>query len=126
VRIMDPEAQGDSRYVAPMLRARHPQVLEVRRRFRNVVEGAQLLGTAIAAARQELPNQRVTMATTNFLRAATFDEPIEPDMEVLRRGKTRSTSEVRITQGGALCSAGILLHDLGAEDVMGCGTDARR
>lgn len=118
LRIMDPEPEGDGRYVAPALRFLHPDVGDLRGRFRNVVEGGQLLGTAIAAAWKELADQRVTMATLNFIRAATFDEPVVVDVDVLRRGKTFSTSEVRITQGPTLCSAGILLHDSGAEDVM--------
>lgn len=118
VRIMDAQPQGGGRYIAPVLRPLHPEMPDLRGQFRNVVEGGQLLGTAISAAWQELPAQRVTMATMNFIRAATFDEPLQLDVEVLRRGKTFSTSEVRITQGDILCSAALLLHDTGAEDVM--------
>jgi acyl-CoA thioesterase-2 len=118
LRIMDPEPAGGGRYVAPVLRFLHPDMRDLRGQFRNVVEGGQLLGTAIAAAWKEVPDQRVTMATVNFVRAATFDEPIDVDIDVLRRGRTFSTSEVRLGQGGTLCAAGILLHDAGADDVM--------
>jgi uncharacterized protein (DUF427 family)/acyl-CoA thioesterase len=118
VRLVDAEPRGDGRYVAPALRFMHPDMPDLRGRFRNVVEGGQLLGTAIAAAWKEFPAQRVTMVTLNFIRAATFDAPLDIEVDVLRRGKTFSTSEVRITQGGTLCSAGILLHDSGADDVM--------
>ncbi|MGV0794897.1 DUF427 domain-containing protein [Mycolicibacterium sp. XJ1819] len=118
LRIIDATPQGDGRYLAPVLRDLYPEMPDRRGRFRNVVEGGQLLGTAIGAAWQELPDQRVTMATMNFIRAATFDEPLQVDVDVLRRGRTFSTSEVRITQGGVLRSAGMLLHDVGAEDVM--------
>ena len=118
VRLVDAEPLGDGRYVAPALRFMHPDMPDLRGRFRNVVEGGQLLGTAIATAWKEIPTQRVTMVTLNFIRAATFDAPLDIDVDVLRRGKTFSTSEVRFTQGGALCTAGILLHDSGADDVM--------
>lgn len=118
VRLVDAEPRGNGHYVAPPLRFMLPDVPDLRGRFRNVVEGGQLLGTAIAAAWKELPTQRVTMVTLNFIRPATFDEPLDIDVEVLHRGRTFSTSEVRIAQGSTLCSAGILLHGSGADDVM--------
>jgi uncharacterized protein (DUF427 family)/acyl-CoA thioesterase len=118
VRIMDAQPAGDGRYVAPVLRFLHPDMRDLRGTFRNVIEGGQLLGTAIIAASKELPAQRVTMATLTFMRAASFDEPVDLDVDVLRRGKTFSTSEVRISQAGTLCSAGILLHDTGSPDVL--------
>jgi len=118
VRLVDAERQGEGRYVAPPLRVLHPDMPDLRGHFRNVVEGGQLLGTAIAAAWTELPDQRVTMATLNFIRAATFDAPLDIDIDVLRRGSTFSTSHVRFHQGGVLCTAGMLLHDTGADDVM--------
>ena len=37
------------------------------------------------------------MVTLNFIRAATFDDLLEIDVDVLSQGKTFSTSEVRIT-----------------------------
>jgi uncharacterized protein (DUF427 family)/acyl-CoA thioesterase len=118
VRLVDAQRQGNGRYVAPPLRALHPDMRDLRGRFRNVVEGGQLLGAAIAAAWAEVPEQRVTMATLNFIRAATFDAPLDIDVDVLRRGKTFSTSQVRFRQAGVLCTAGMLLHDTGADDVM--------
>lgn len=118
LRLMDPEARGDGRYVAPALRFVHPDMPDLRGRFRNVVEGGQLLGTAIAAASKACPGQRVTAVTLNFIRAATFDAPLDIDVDVVHTGKTFSSSEVRFTQGGTLCAAGILLHDSGAGDVM--------
>src|ERR1700712_3496915 len=65
----------------------------------------------------EIPEQRVTMVTLNFIRAANFDEPLDVDVDVLRRGNSFSTSEVRLRQGGKLCSAGILLHAASAADL---------
>lgn len=118
VRLMDPAPAGGGRYTAPAHRELHPGLPDLRGEFRNVVEGGQLLGTAIAAASRELPAQRVTMATLNFIWAATFDRPLDIDVEVLRQGRTFSSTDVRISQDGRLCSAGTLLHDTGAPDVM--------
>ena len=85
---------------------------------RNVVEGGQLLGQAIAAAAKTTPGQRVVSASMIFAKAATFDAPIDVTVEVLRSGRTFSTLEARIEQGGGLRSAALLLMDAGADDVI--------
>jgi acyl-CoA thioesterase len=84
-----------------------------RKGARNVVEGGQLLGQAIAAAAKELPDQQVVAGHMIFPKAAAFDAPTQITLDVLRQGRTFSTVEARITQSGALCSAGMLL--LGTE-----------
>ncbi|WP_156688049.1 DUF427 domain-containing protein [Mycobacterium sp. Marseille-P9652] len=85
---------------------------------RNVVEGGQLLGEAIVAASKALPGQRVTSASMIFLKAASFDAPVDLSVDVLRRGRSFSSAEIRISQGGVLRSAGLVLADSGAGDVM--------
>jgi acyl-CoA thioesterase II len=90
---------------------------------RNVVEGGQLLADAIVAASKTIPDQRVTAASMIFTRAADFDHPVDVGVDVLRKGRTFSTVEVRIDQLGKLRSAGVLLMDAGAEDVIRGGTD---
>ncbi|OBH93718.1 DUF427 domain-containing protein [Mycobacterium sp. E2733] len=85
---------------------------------RNVVEGGQLLGEAIVAASKVLPGQRVTSASMIFAKAASFDAPVDLSVEVLRLGRTFSSAEVRVNQDGVLRSAGMVLADSGAGDVM--------
>jgi uncharacterized protein (DUF427 family)/acyl-CoA thioesterase len=85
---------------------------------RNVVEGGQLLGQAIVAAAKTVPSQRVSSASMIFSKAAAFDAPVDLDVDVLRGGRTFSTIEVRASQDGQLRSAGLLLLDAGAPDVI--------
>jgi len=85
---------------------------------RNVVEGGQLLGQAIVAASKALPDQHVVTAHMIFSRSASFDDPLDVDVDVVRRGRTFSTVEVRISQLEKLRTAGLLLLDAGAPDVI--------
>jgi acyl-CoA thioesterase II len=106
--LIDVEPAGPGRFVgAPWPKTR-----------RNVVEGGQLLGQAIVAASKTIPNQRVTSATMIFSKAASFDDPLDVGVEVVRGGRTFSTVEVRIGQAEQLRSIGILLMDAGAPDVV--------
>lgn len=108
VRLMDVVSVGPGRFVGPAHGDTH----------RNVVEGGQLLGEAIVAASKAVPGQRVTSASVVFSRAAAFDAPVDVEVEVLRGGRTFSTVEVRISQDGALRTAGLLLMDAGAREVI--------
>src|SRR6185437_15559483 len=99
---------GDNSFVGPAHGPTH----------RDVVEGGQLLGEAIVAASKTLVGQRVTSASMIFIKAASFDAPVDVAVEVLRRGKTFSSADVRISQHGVLRSAGLVLMDAGTEDVM--------
>ena len=85
---------------------------------RDVVEGGQLAAQAIVATSKALPSQRVTAVSMTFLKAASFTAPLDVDVELLRHGRTFSTAEVRISQHGVLRSAGLVLADAGAPDVM--------
>jgi uncharacterized protein (DUF427 family)/acyl-CoA thioesterase len=90
---------------------------------RNVVEGGQLLGQAVVAASKSLPRQRVTSAYMIFSKAATFDAPLDINVELLRPGKTFSTVSVRIDQEEKLRSAGLLLLDSGSPDLIRADVD---
>jgi len=106
--LIDVEAAGPGRFVgAPWPKTR-----------RNVVEGGQLLAQAIVAASKTIPNQRVTSATMIFSKAASFDDPLDVGVEVVRGGRTFSTVEVRIGQAEQLRSIGVLLMDASAPDVV--------
>jgi acyl-CoA thioesterase II len=89
-----------------------------RERSRNVVEGGHQLAQAIVAASKTVPEQRVVNASMIFSKAAAFDAPLDLSVEVLRRGRSFSTVEVRVHQGGAFRSVGTLLLDAGAPDLM--------
>jgi uncharacterized protein (DUF427 family)/acyl-CoA thioesterase len=109
LRLIDVEPASEGRFTGP---AHGPT-------RRNVVEGGQLLAEAIVAVSKTVPQQRVTSASMVFMKAASFDAPVDVSVEMLRSGRTFSTAEVRATQGGVLRSAGILLCDAGASDVIG-------
>jgi acyl-CoA thioesterase II len=81
---------------------------------RDVVEGGQILAQAIVATSKVLPEQRVTSASVIFTKAASFKAPVDVDVEVLRQGRTFSTTQVRVGQDGALRAAAILLAESGA------------
>lgn len=108
LRLMDVQAHGGCRYVAPAHGSGD----------RNVVEAGQLLGDAVVAASKEIPSHRVTSASMVFSRAATHDAPVELDLDVLRSGRTLATVQARSTQHGSLRSAGTVLMDAGAPDLV--------
>jgi uncharacterized protein (DUF427 family)/acyl-CoA thioesterase len=122
LRLLDvtPVAEGrftSPPYPDPPLGTFFPQLVK-KQQPRLVIEGGQLLGEAIVAASKTVPGQRVTSASMVFSRAARFDAPHEIAVEVLRPGRGFSTLETRTTQGGKLCSVGILLLDAGAADTI--------
>lgn len=85
---------------------------------RDVVEGGQFAAQAIVATSKVLSGQRVTSVSMIFTKAASFTAPVDVDVEVLRRGRTFSTAEVRISQHDSLRCVGLLLADSGAPDVI--------
>lgn len=118
--LIDVEPDGDDRFTSPSFP--DPPLgtfvdIPDHRRSRQVIEGGQLLGQAIVAASKTVPDQRVVSASMVFTRAARFDSPLTVDVDVLRRGRTYSTVETRITQHDKLCSIGLVLLDSGADDV---------
>ncbi|MEX1006413.1 MAG: DUF427 domain-containing protein [Acidimicrobiia bacterium] len=106
LRLLDVEPDGPNRFVGPPYR-------DV---SRNVVEGGQMLAQAIVAASKTVPHQRVTSAYMIFSKSASFDAPLDLNVEVLRAGRTFSTVEV-VDQHDQLRSTGLLLLDAGAPDV---------
>ena len=109
IRLIDVEPAGDGRYVGPAYGDT----------ARDVVEGGQMLGEGIVAASKAVPGQRVTSISMIFSKSASFTKPVDIDVDVLRHGRTFSTVEVRINQDGSLRSAGLVLMDAGAPDVIG-------
>lgn len=107
LRLIDVEPAGPNRFVG----------LPYDDVARNVVEGGQLMAEAVVAASKTLPQQRVTSGYMIFSKAASFDAPLDLDVDVLRGGRTFSTVEVRVSQDGSLRSAALLLLDAGAPDL---------
>jgi uncharacterized protein (DUF427 family)/acyl-CoA thioesterase len=106
LRLLEPVATGEGEFVAPGYHVR----------ARNVVEGGQLLGQAVAAAARTAPEQRVTWASMTFPRAADFDDPLHIDVDPIRRGRTFSTFSIRLQQRGKLVAPALVLLDTGAPD----------
>lgn len=121
LRLMDVQPAGENRFVAPP----YPDppfgtFLESAKALteRNVIEGGQLLGALISAASKTDPDKRVTSAYAMFIKAASFDAPLDLDVDVLRRGRTVSAVDVKITQDSTLRCAGMALLDAGSDDVL--------
>jgi hypothetical protein len=115
---MDVVPTGDGTYTAPTFP--DPPIgtfvdMSWHAERRNVVEGGQLLGAAIVAAAKARPDQRVTSAHIAFLKAASFDEPIEVSVDPLRRVDAVDL-DVKIEQAGALRGA-LVMTDAGADDL---------
>ena len=108
VRLIDVVADGPGRFIGPA----HGETP------RNVVEGGQLLAEAIVAAAKTVPDQRVISATMIFSKAASFDAPVDVEVEELHGGRSFSTVGVRINQAGSLRSHGVVLMDAGAPEVI--------
>lgn len=108
LRVIDVEPCAEGQYVGP---AHGPT-------WRNVVEGGQLVAESIVATSKTLPGQRVTSVSTIFTKSAAFDAPVNLAVEVLRHGRTFSTTQVRATQHGGLCCAALVLTDSGAPDLI--------
>ena len=111
-------------YPDPPIGTFFPQLAD--RSTRMVVEGGQLLGESIVAASRVVPDQRVVSASMIFSRPVMFDAPHEVDVELVRPGRGFSTLETRTSQGGKLCSLGILLTDAGARDLLEIAPDMPR
>lgn len=108
LRVLEAAPAGEGRFVAPGYHHRE----------RDVVEGGQLLGEVIVAASRTVPDQRVTFASITFAKAASFAQPLDLEVETIRRGRTFSTLGVRVSQSGKLIAPALVLMDSGAPDVI--------
>lgn len=108
LRLIDVQPTGPTSFVGPPYR-------DV---SRNVVEGGQMLAEAIVAASKTVPDQRVTSAYMIFSKAASFDAPLDLEVDVLRGGRSFSTVEVRVNQDDKLRSVGLLMLGTAASDTI--------
>ncbi len=119
--LMDVAPVGDNRFVAPTYPdPPYGTFFESARAYtiRNVIEGGQLLGDLIVAASKSAPGKRVTSAFAMFLKAASFDDRLDIEVDVLRSGRMVAATDVRISQLGSLRCAGMALLDAGAEEAL--------
>ncbi len=91
---------------------------------RPVVEGSQMLGQAVVAARRLVPGRRVVSATMFFLRGADARAPLRIQLETLSTGRTFAALGVQVLQDGRLRAAGTLLLDATAPAVVSHATEA--
>jgi acyl-CoA thioesterase II len=121
VNLMDVTPLGDGTFVAPP----HPDPpigtffsMEWHDQRRVVVEGGQLLGAAIVAAAKSRPDQRVTSIHMTFVKAASFDEPIQMSVHPHHKGSSLSAFDLRVEQAGRLRAAALIMTDVGADDFL--------
>jgi uncharacterized protein (DUF427 family)/acyl-CoA thioesterase len=114
---------GDAEFLTDLLDVRevepnHYVVPGYPKQLRNVVEGSQMLGQAVVAASKAAPDKRVTSAYMIFSKAASYDDPLDFDLDVLHRGRTLSSVAVQVNQAAAPRASGLLLLDAGASDTI--------
>lgn len=124
VRLLDVEPNGPGRFVVAPYRDHVHGIYDMHEQrvesvSRNVVEGGHLLGQAIVAASRTIDSQRVVAGHIVFAKAASWNRPLDIELEVLRPGKTFSTVEARIHQDEQVRSIALLLMDRGAPDSFG-------
>lgn len=121
LRLMDVQPAGEHHFIAPP----YPDPpygtffeWATQLTTRDVIEGGQLLGVIVSAAAKTDPDKRVVTAQAHFLRAASFHSSLDIDVAVLRKGRTVTSVQVAISQGGKLCCSGMALLDSGVEDAL--------
>jgi acyl-CoA thioesterase len=85
---------------------------------RAVVFGGQLLGQIIVAATRSDPAKSVRSVHAVFARAGDVSRPLEVSVDVLHRGRTMSTADVRVCQGDRTLCGGLVLLDTSEPDVL--------
>ena len=88
----DLEEVGPNRYRGPNARSTH-----------GVVFGGQLLGQALLAAGAGHSDLAVKTLHAVFARAASFDAPIDIEVEPVHAGRTFASSTVTLRQGDRIC-----------------------
>jgi acyl-CoA thioesterase-2 len=108
VELLDVQPGGELRYRS-----------EARSDWRRpVVEGSQMLGQAVVAARRHVPGRRVASASMVFTRTADARAPYAIELDPVSEGRTFAALGVRATQGERTCATGAVLLDVTAPDVI--------
>lgn len=85
---------------------------------RPVVEGSQMLGQAVVAARRYGAMRRVVSASMVFTRVADARRPLRFELDELSAGRTFTTLGVHVLQDGRRCATGTVLLDVTSTDVV--------
>lgn len=109
----DLEEVGPNRYRGPNARSTH-----------GVVFGGQLLGQALLAAGAGHPDLAVKTLHAVFARAASFDAPIDIEVEPVHGGRTFASATVTLRQGDRTCVRAQVLLSADEPDCIRHAVDA--
>lgn len=108
LQVIDVEAVGDGRFLAP----RSPAAR------REVVDGQQLLAQTVIAAEKAHPAKRVVQAHQVFSRSASTREPVEFVVVSHHDGRNFATAAVTARQGDRVCAPALVLLGADVGDTM--------
>ncbi len=114
IDILDVRPDGERRYTS-VVRGRWT---------RPVVEGGQMLGQAIVAARRHCPGRRVVSAHMMFHRQADATEPMSFELQEHHRGRWFAALSASVGQAGRSCATATMLLGVTAPDVARHGVAA--
>jgi acyl-CoA thioesterase-2 len=78
---------------------------------RRVVFGGQILAQMVVVASRTVPDLTVKSLHALFVRAATFSQPLQFDVDVHHTGRLYASATVSVSQGDRLCARALILSD---------------
>jgi acyl-CoA thioesterase len=105
--VFEPEPLGAGRFRCPTV----PERLLAETGERAVVDGSQILGQAIVAARRSMPERVVKSIHMIFSRPALAPAPVELSVETTHAGRGFASLLVTAEQAGRICARGVVLLD---------------
>lgn len=88
------------------------------------VFGGQMLAQAVAVAARIVPGHEVKSLHTVFCRAASSEQPLEVDVDLMHQGRSFSSLSVSMGQGGRTCARSLVLMESAVPDLIRHGPDA--
>ena len=85
---------------------------------RQVVFGGELLGQAIVAAGDAMPDKQIKSVQTIFARGVRAGEPVDITVDVLHEGRNLGSASVTFSQGDRLCARALVLLDVLEPDLV--------
>lgn len=85
---------------------------------RPVVEGSQMLAQTMVAAMRHAPGRRPVSASMFFARVVSTEAPYEISLGEVANGRTFTALAPQVTQNGKVCTAGTVLLDVTAPDLI--------
>jgi acyl-CoA thioesterase II len=90
----------------------------------SVVFGGQILAQSIAAGATVDPTKEVKSLHTIFARGASFDAPLELDVDVMAAGRAFASASVTVHQGDRICARSLVLLNAPEPDLIRHQPDA--